>query len=129
MSVLPGKKQLERKRYPKYEITFNITEQEHQNYHSLTPEQKKFLRMLVRLILQKPELLNYVETWYNFLLQKVFVDYICPACLAPFPHRRALVMHLRYEEHSTECKMCGRELSSTDGLLDHVCKKHNICVQ
>ena len=33
-------------------------------------------------------------------------------------------MHLRYEEKEKTCRYCGKTFANTDGLLDHIGKKH-----
>jgi len=40
----------------------------------------------------------------------------------------SLKQHIRYNEHTTTCLVCRKEFANTDSALDHVCKKHNICV-
>ncbi|WP_425357377.1 hypothetical protein [Metallosphaera yellowstonensis] len=40
----------------------------------------------------------------------------------------SLKRHTRYTEHTTTCPVCRKEFANTDSTLDHVCKKHNICV-
>ncbi|WP_080557568.1 C2H2-type zinc finger protein [Saccharolobus islandicus] len=54
--------------------------------------------------------------------------YVCPLCLTPFSSSVSLKQHIRYTEHAKTCPVCGKEFRNTDSTLDHVCKKHNICV-
>ncbi|WP_016729753.1 C2H2-type zinc finger protein [Saccharolobus islandicus] len=68
---------------------------------------------------------------HNFLsLNEVGIigPYVCPLCLMPFSSSVSLKQHIRYTEHAKTCPICKKEFTNTDSTLDHVCKKHNICV-
>ncbi len=102
--------------------------EELRRYHSLTPEQKRLIRIIVKVLIQNPELLDESSYLYKLLTAKAISPYVCPLCLVPFSSSVSLKQHIRYAEHTTICPVCKKEFAKTDALLDHVCKKHNICV-
>jgi superfamily II helicase len=109
-------------------ITIHVTAEELKRYHSLTPEQKRLLRIIVKTLIYKPDLLNEGSYLYKLLSSKAVSPYVCPLCLTPFSSSVSLKQHIRYAEHTKVCLACGKEFQKTEALLDHVCKKHNICV-
>ncbi|WP_409348384.1 C2H2-type zinc finger protein [Saccharolobus islandicus] len=46
----------------------------------------------------------------------------------PLSSSVSLKQHIRYTEHAKTCPVYGKDFAKTDATLDHVCKKHNICV-
>ncbi|WP_420807164.1 hypothetical protein [Acidianus manzaensis] len=42
--------------------------------------------------------------------------------------RTALINHIRYTNHPLHCMICKKKSSNYNALLDHICKKHNICI-
>ena len=109
-------------------ITIHVSLEELERYHSLTPEQKRIIRAIVKTLIYNPQLLNESSYLYKLLTAKAISPYICPLCLMPFSSSVSLKQHIRYAEHTTTCPVCHKEFAKTDALLDHVCKKHNICV-
>ncbi|AZG04107.1 hypothetical protein [Sulfolobus spindle-shaped virus] len=109
-------------------ITIHVTLEELERYHSLTPEQKRLIRIIVKILIHNPELLNESSYLYKLLTGKAISPYVCPLCLMPFSSSVSLKQHIRYTEHAKTCPVCHKEFAKTDALLDHVCKKHNICV-
>jgi hypothetical protein len=109
-------------------ITIHVSLEELERYHSLTPEQKRIIRAIVKTLIYNPQLLNESSYLYKLLTGKAISPYICPLCLMPFSSSVSLKQHIRYAEHTTTCPVCHKEFVKTDALLDHVCKKHNICV-
>jgi uncharacterized Zn-finger protein len=109
-------------------LGIHVSLEELRRYHSLTPEQKRLIRIIVKVLIQNPELLNESSYLYKLLTAKAISPFVCPLCLVPFSSSVSLKQHIRYAEHTTVCLACGKEFQKTDALLDHVCKKHNICV-
>ncbi|MQL56433.1 C2H2-type zinc finger protein [Acidianus ambivalens] len=109
-------------------IAIHVTLEELRRYHSLTPEQKRLIRAIVKALIYRPDLLAESDYLMKLLQSKAVSPYVCPLCLLPFSSLTALKQHIRYAEHTKVCPICKREFTTTDALLDHVCKKHNICV-
>jgi len=109
-------------------VGIHVTLEELERYHSLTPEQKRLIRVIVKTLIYNPELLSESSYLYKLLTAKAISPYVCPLCLVPFSSAVSLKQHIRYAEHTTICPVCKKEFAKTDALLDHVCKKHNICV-
>jgi hypothetical protein len=109
-------------------IMIHVSEDELELYHSLSKEQKRLLRAVVKALIMNPELLN-VEFLQKFLTAKVLSDYVCPLCLIPFSTMLSLKMHIRYSEHNTKCLLCKKSFQDSEATLDHICKKHNICMR
>ncbi|ACP38571.1 hypothetical protein [Sulfolobus spindle-shaped virus] len=109
-------------------ITIHVTLEELERYHSLTPEQKRIIRAIVKALIHNPQLLDESGYLYKLLTSKAVSPYVCPLCLMPFSSSVSLKQHIRYTEHAKTCPVCGKEFAKTDATLDHVCKKHNICV-
>ncbi|AZG03579.1 hypothetical protein [Sulfolobus spindle-shaped virus] len=109
-------------------IGIHVSNEELTRYHSLTPEQKQLIRAVVKALIHRPDLLNESPYLFKLLTVKAISPYVCPLCLIPFSSSVSLKQHIRYAEHTTTCPVCGKEFAKTDALLDHVCKKHNICV-
>ncbi|BFI75437.1 C2H2-type zinc finger protein [Sulfurisphaera ohwakuensis] len=109
-------------------LGIHVTLEELKRYHQLTPEQKRLIRVIVKTLIHNPQLLDESSYLYKLLTSKAISKFVCPLCLMPFSSSVALKQHLRYEEHSKVCPVCKKEFTSTDSALDHVCKKHNICV-
>ncbi|AZG03543.1 hypothetical protein [Sulfolobus spindle-shaped virus] len=109
-------------------LGIHVSAEELKRYHSLSAEQKRLLRIIVKVLIYNPELLNESSYLYKLLTTKAISPYVCPLCLIPFSSSVSLKQHIRYAEHTTTCPVCGKEFAKTDALLDHVCKKHNICV-
>ena len=109
-------------------LGIHVSQEELIRYHSLTPEQKRLIRIIVKVLIQNPELLDESSYLYKLLTAKAVSPYVCPLCLVPFSSSVSLKQHIRYAEHTKVCLACGKEFAKTDALLDHVCKKHNICV-
>ena len=109
-------------------IGFHVTKEEHELYHRLTPEQKKLIRAILKTLIYRPDLLNESSYLFKLLTAKAVSPYVCPLCLTPYSSSVALKNHLRYEEHTTKCPICSKQFTSVDATIDHVCKKHNICV-
>jgi len=109
-------------------LGIHVSQEELLRYHSLTPEQKRLIRIIVKVLIQNPELLDESSYLYKLLTAKAISPYVCPLCLVPFSSAVSLKQHIRYAEHTTICPVCKKEFAKTDALLDHVCKKHNICV-
>ncbi len=109
-------------------LGIHVSQEELIRYHSLTPEQKRLIRIIVKVLIQNPELLDESSYLYKLLTAKAVSPYVCPLCLVPFSSSVSLKQHIRYAEHTTICPVCKKEFAKTDALLDHVCKKHNICV-
>jgi 5-methylcytosine-specific restriction endonuclease McrA len=109
-------------------LGIHVSLEELRRYHSLTPEQKKLIRVIVKMLIHNPELLNESSYLYKLLTAKAISPYVCPLCLTPFSSSVSLKQHIRYAEHTKVCLACGKEFTSTDSTLDHICKKHNICV-
>ncbi|QGA87302.1 putative zinc finger protein [Sulfolobus spindle-shaped virus] len=109
-------------------ISLHVTRKELETYHKLDRDKKRLIRSIVRTLLQHPELLDYADFWQKFFASKIVSEYVCPLCLMPFPTRFSLIQHIRYGEHETECKLCKKKFVNTDALMDHICKKHNICI-
>ena len=109
-------------------LGIHVSLEELKRYHSLTPEQKRLIRTVVKMLIHHPDLLNESSYFLRFLTAKAVSPYVCPLCLMPFSSSVSLKQHIRYAEHTKVCLACGKEFAKTDALLDHVCKKHNICV-
>jgi len=109
-------------------IMIHVTLKELMLYHSLTPEQKKVIRAIVKTLILRPDLLEESNYLYRLIQSKAVSSYVCPLCLMPFSSSVSLKQHIRYAEHMTTCPVCQKEFANTDSALDHVCKKHNICV-
>ncbi|ARM76381.1 C2H2-type zinc finger protein [Acidianus manzaensis] len=121
-------KKHENKNTPKH-LTFHLSEDEWLRYHQLDRETKQMIRLVVKSIIYNPELVQEAGYIYKLLISKTISPYVCPLCLIPFSSLFALKQHIRYQEHEKECKICGKKFTSTEALLDHICKKHNICVK
>jgi uncharacterized Zn-finger protein len=109
-------------------LGIHVTLEELERYHSLTSEQKRLIRVIVKTLIYNPQLLNESSYLYKLLTAKAVSPYVCPLCLTPFSSSLSLKQHIRYAEHTKVCLACGKKFKKTDALLDHVCKKHNICV-
>jgi len=109
-------------------LGIHVSQEELRRYHSLSPEQKRLIRIIVKVLIQNPELLDESSYLYKLLTAKAISPYVCPLCLTPFSSAVSVKQHIRYAEHTTICPVCKKEFAKTDALLDHVCKKHNICV-
>ena len=109
-------------------IFIRLTEEELAVYHSLQPSQKRLIRAVVKMLIYNPDLLTEPGYLYKILTVKAISPYVCPLCLTPFSSSVSLKQHVRYTEHMTTCPVCQKEFANTDSALDHVCKKHNICV-
>jgi superfamily II helicase len=109
-------------------LGIHVTLEELKRYHSLTPEQKRTIRVIVKTLIYNPKLLNESLYLLKLLSAKAVSPYVCPLCLTPFSSPVSLKQHIRYAEHTKVCLACGKEFAKTESLLDHVCKKHNICV-
>jgi hypothetical protein len=109
-------------------LGIHVSAEELERYHSLTAEQKRLLRIIVKTLIYNPDLLSESSYLYKLLTSKAVSPYVCPLCLMPFSSYFSLKQHIRYTEHTTTCPVCKKEFQKTDALLDHVCKKHNICV-
>ncbi|QXJ33197.1 C2H2-type zinc finger protein [Saccharolobus shibatae] len=109
-------------------IFIHVTLEELKRYHSLTPEQKRLIRAIVKTLIHNPQLLDESSYLYRLLASKAISQFVCPLCLMPFSSSVSLKQHIRYAEHTKVCPVCKKEFTSTDSALDHVCKKHNICV-
>ena len=109
-------------------LGIHLSLEELSRYHQLTNEQKKIIRIIVKVLIYNPELLDESSYLFKLLTAKAVSPYACPLCLTPFSSYLSLKQHIRYAEHMTACPVCKRQLASTDSALDHVCKKHNICV-
>ena len=109
-------------------ITIHVTLEELKRYHSLMPEQKRLIRVVVKMLIYNPDLLTEPGYLHKLLTAKAISPYVCPLCLMPFSSSVSLKQHVRYAEHMTTCPVCRKEFANTDSTLDHVCKKHNICV-
>ena len=113
----------------KYGIYIGLSEDELEKYHQMTPEQKRLIKAIVKTLIYNPQLLAEPAYLYKLLAVKAVSPYVCPLCLTPYSSSVALKNHLRYEEHTTKCPICSKQFTSTDAALDHVCKKHGICVK
>ncbi|AZG03199.1 hypothetical protein [Sulfolobus spindle-shaped virus] len=109
-------------------LGIHVTLEELERYHSLTPEQKRIIRAIVKALIHNPQLLDESGYLYKLLTSKAVSPYVCPLCLMPFSSSVSLKQHIRYTEHAKTCPICKKEFRNTDSTLDHVCKKHNICV-
>ncbi|BCU69810.1 C2H2-type zinc finger protein [Stygiolobus caldivivus] len=109
-------------------ISFHISLEEYEAYKKLSIEQKRLIRAIVKILVKNPQLLEEYNYVYKFLTAKSISPYVCPLCLVPFSSLTALKNHLRYAEHTKVCPICHKEFTSTEATLDHVCKKHNICI-
>jgi hypothetical protein len=111
-------------------ITIHVSTEELERYHSLRQDQKRLIRAFVKMMIYYPQLLDVDESsyLYKLLTVKAVSKYICPLCLMPFGSSISLKQHIRYTEHGKTCPVCQREFANTDSALDHICKKHNICV-
>ncbi|ACZ35808.1 unknown [Betafusellovirus yellowstonense] len=109
-------------------IMIHVSLEELTRYHSLRPEQKRLIRAFVKMLIYYPQLLDESSYLYKLLTVKAVSPYVCPLCLTPFHSFASLKQHIRYAEHTTTCPVCKKQFQKTDTLLDHVCKKHNICV-
>jgi len=109
-------------------IMIHVSTEELERYHSLTQEQKRLIRAVVKMLIYNPDLLTEPDYLYKLLISKAISPYVCPLCLTPFSSSVSLKLHVRYTEHMTTCPVCRKEFANTDSALDHVCKKHNICV-
>jgi len=109
-------------------IGIHVSNEELTRYHSLTPEQKQLIRAVVKALIHRPDLLNESPYLFKLLTIKAISPYVCPLCLTPFSSSLNLKQHIRYTEHTKVCPVCHKKFKKTDALLDHVCKKHNICV-
>ncbi|AWR95955.1 C2H2-type zinc finger protein [Acidianus brierleyi] len=109
-------------------IMIHVSLEELTRYHSLTPEQKRVIRAIVKTLIYRPDLLNETNYLYRLMQSKAVSPYVCPLCLIPFSSSEALKMHIRYSEHTTVCPICRKGFKDTETLLNHLCKKHNICV-
>ena len=109
-------------------IGIHVSNEELTRYHSLTPEQKQLIRAVVKALIHRPDLLNESPYLFKLLTVKAISPYVCPLCLTPFSSSLSLKQHIRYTEHTKVCPVCHKKFKKTDALLDHVCKKHNICV-
>jgi hypothetical protein len=109
-------------------IMIHVSLEELERYNALSTEQKRLIRAIVKTLIYNPQLLNESSYFLRFLTSKAISPYVCPLCLTPFSSSLSLKQHIRYAEHTKVCLACGKEFAKTDALLDHVCKKHNICV-
>jgi uncharacterized Zn-finger protein len=109
-------------------LTFHLSKDELAVYHSLEPSQKRLIRAFVKTLIYNPQLLDESSYLYKLLTVKAISPYVCPLCLMPFSSSVSLKQHIRYTEHGKTCPVCQKEFANTDSALDHVCKKHNICV-
>ncbi len=109
-------------------IAIHVSSKELERYHSLPIEQKRIIRIIVKMLISRPELLGESSYFFKFLTSKSISQYVCPLCLTPFSSIKALKQHIRYAEHTKVCPVCRKEFAKTESLLDHVCKKHNVCV-
>ncbi|ACP46020.1 zinc finger C2H2-type domain protein [Sulfolobus islandicus Y.G.57.14] len=109
-------------------LGIHVSLEELERYHSLSAEQKQLIRAVVKTLIHHPDLLNESSYFLRFLTSKAISPYVCPLCLTPFSSSVSLKQHIRYAEHTKICPVCHKEFAKTDALLDHVCKKHNICV-
>nr|WP_231918311.1 C2H2-type zinc finger protein [Saccharolobus solfataricus] len=87
------------------------------------------MRAIVKTLIYRPDLLDESGYLYKLLTAKAVSPFVCPICLTPFSSSSALKQHIRYEEHGKECQICKKRFTTTDATLDHICKKHNICVK
>ena len=110
-------------------ISFWVSEEELRRYHQLSKEQKRLIRAIVKTLIYRPDLLNESSYLFKLLTAKAVSPFVCPLCLTPFSSSFALKQHLRYEEHTTKCPVCSKQFTSVDATIDHVCKKHGICVK
>ncbi len=109
-------------------IAIHVSSEELERYHSLTPEQKRLIKAVVKALIHRPDLLNESPYLFKLLTVKAISPYVCPLCLTPFSSYFSLKQHIRYTEHTKVCPVCHKKFKKTEALLDHVCKKHNICV-
>ena len=109
-------------------ITIHVSMKELAVYHSLPQDQKRLIRAVVKMLIYNPQLLDESSYLFRLLTAKTISPYVCPLCLTPFSSSVSLKQHVRYTEHMTTCPVCQKEFANTDSALDHVCKKHNICV-
>ncbi|ACZ35744.1 unknown [Sulfolobus spindle-shaped virus 6] len=116
------------KKYQNKGIFFHLSKKEYERYKSLPPEQKKLIRAVIKALIYNPDLLSEADYLFKLMQSKTVSPYVCPLCLTPFSSSVSLKQHIRYTEHSKVCPVCGKEFRNTDSTLDHVCKKHNICV-
>ncbi|MCP6729959.1 MULTISPECIES: C2H2-type zinc finger protein [Metallosphaera] len=108
-------------------ITIHVDSDELTIYHSLSDEQKRILRLVLKSMIRNPELLSSANYYVKLALKSVS-EYICPLCFIPFSSRKALILHVRYTSHEPVCPICAKKFNKVDAALDHICKKHNICV-
>ncbi|AAQ94384.1 zinc-finger domain protein [Sulfolobus virus Kamchatka 1] len=109
-------------------LGIHVTLEELKRYHSLTPEQKRLIRTIVKTLIYRPDLLENAQYLIKLAESKAVSPYVCPLCLMPFSSSVSLKQHIRYKEHAKTCPVCGKKFRNTDSTIDHVCKKHNICV-
>ncbi len=109
-------------------VTIHVSQEELKRYHSLSAEQKRLIRTVVKTLIHRPDLLNESSYLIKLLSAKAVSPHVCPLCLTPFSSFFSLKQHIRYAEHTKVCPVCHKEFRKTEALLDHVCKKHNICV-
>ncbi len=65
-------------------LGIHVSQEELIRYHSLTPEQKRLIRIIVKVLIQNPELLDESSYLYKLLTAKAVSPYVCPLCLVPF---------------------------------------------
>ncbi|ACZ35812.1 unknown [Betafusellovirus yellowstonense] len=107
-------------------VFFHLSSEEYEIYKNLPEEQKRALRLLIKTLIRNPNLLN--DNLVKYAMLKSINTFTCPICLMPFSSYKGLIEHIRYTTHNLKCRYCGKTFTSQDALLDHICKKHNICV-
>ncbi len=98
-------------------IIIHVTLEELKRYHSLTPEQKRLIRIIVKTLIYKPDLLDESSYLYKLLTAKAVSPYVCPLCLMPFSSSVALKQHIRYTSHPNVCPICKKEFQKTDAYV------------
>jgi hypothetical protein len=65
-------------------LGIHVSLEELKRYHSLSAEQKRLIRIIVKILIYNPQLLNESSYLYKLLTAKAVSNYVCPLCLMPF---------------------------------------------
>lgn len=119
--------QTDMKKYKKGGIFIHLNSEELEKYEQLPDSKKRLIKTIIKTLILNPDLLS--ENLVKYAVLKNITDYVCPLCLMPFSSHNALMHHFRYTNHEPRCIYCGKSFVDQEALVDHVCKKHNICLK
>jgi hypothetical protein len=65
-------------------LGIHVSLEELKRYYSLSAEQKRLIRIIVKILIYNPQLLNESSYLYKLLTAKAVSNYVCPLCLMSF---------------------------------------------